>query len=133
MNFLRDIYENMKKRNVRRLFYALQGGATTASIYLAGVIQGWLNAKAPMLVSHVDGAAIAAVLLGVFSSLIMWGFAKWLGKPIAQLQAEFGLERTGIAGEKFQGTLSDSVNCPNTFAMRNGDKIEIRKPRVIQE
>ena len=87
----------------------------------------------PWLVSHVDGMDIAAVLFGVFMSIIAWLFSKWLGKPIALLQAEFGLEQTGLFGDKTAAAITDAINCPHTYAMRTDDGIQIRKPRIINE
>ena len=133
MTFLSNIFDGIKKRYIKRLWIAAIGTATSASVYLAGVVQGYLMESAPMLVSHVSGDALASVIFGVFVSLITWAFSKWLGKPIAQMQAEFGLEQTGIAGDKFKDAIADSINCPTTYAIRTEDGIEIRKPRIIQE
>ena len=134
MNFITNILDGIKKRYIKRLWIAAIGTATSASVYLAGVAQSYLMDTAPMLVSHVSGEALAAVIFGVLTSLITWAFSRWLGKPIAQLQAEFGLEQTGLVGDKFKDALIDSVNCPSTFAMstRDGD-VKILKPRPVQE
>lgn len=133
MKFLSNILDGIKKRYIKRLWIAAIGAATSASVYLAGVVQGYLMEACPMLVSHVSGDALASVIFGILVSLITWAFSKWMGKPIAQIQAEFGLEQTGLVGEKFQDALIDSVNCPSTFAMRTEDGIKICKPRPIQE
>lgn len=133
MKFLTDIYDGIKKRYVLRLWYAANGAATTASIYLAGVIQGWLMERAPMLVSEVEGFALAAVILGVFSSVILWLFSWWLGKPIAEIQREFGLDRTRVLGEKTKDAIIDAINDPAIYAMSEGGKIKICRPREIKE
>ena len=134
MNFLSNIFDGIKKRYIKRLWIAAIGTATSASVYLAGVVQSYLMESAPMLVSHVSGDALASVIFGVLVSLITWAFSKWLGKPIALLQKEFGLEQTGIMGERTTDAIADAINCPSTFAIRVGEnKIDIRKPRIIQE
>ena len=133
MNFLSNILDAIKQRYIKRLWIAAIGTATSASVYLAGVVQTAIMSKAPMLVSHVAGDALASVIVGVLVSLITWGFSKWLGKPIALLQAEFGLEQTGLLGDKTAEAITDAINCPHTYAMRTDDGIQIRKPRIINE
>lgn len=117
----------MKNLIIRRLVLSLAGSAFAALTF-------WLSSKGVP-------PEVAASIIGLLTTLIIWGLSVWQGKPMAEMQRMLfpdgiGGKADGLAGEKTIEAFIEAVNNPEIHVRRAREVAEpdsaVKKPAKFQ-